>query len=68
MREVQVVGWKPAGASWPTVEVVYKGPFEQVTDDDGTVYRRGEPVVIPWAQAERLRLGPATAQFTFLAS
>jgi catechol 2,3-dioxygenase-like lactoylglutathione lyase family enzyme len=68
VREMQVVGWKTAGASWPTVEVVYKGPFEQVTDEEGTVYRRGERVVVSWAQAERLRLGPAADQFTFVAS
>jgi hypothetical protein len=55
-------------ASWPTVEVVYKGPFEQVTDEDGALFRRGEWVVIGWAQAERLCGGPAADQFTFLVS
>jgi catechol 2,3-dioxygenase-like lactoylglutathione lyase family enzyme len=68
LREMRVVGWKSAAAPWPTVEVVYKGPFEQVTDEEGTVYRRGEPVVLGWARAERLRGGPAADQFTFLAS
>jgi hypothetical protein len=68
LREMRLVGWKAAGASWPTVAVVYKGPFEQVTDEDGTTFRRGEQVVVGWALAERLRLGPATEQFTFIAS
>jgi catechol 2,3-dioxygenase-like lactoylglutathione lyase family enzyme len=68
LREMRLVGWKSAGASWPTVAVVYKGPFEQVTDEDGTVFRRGAQVAVGWAQAERLRLGPAADQFTFLAS
>jgi catechol 2,3-dioxygenase-like lactoylglutathione lyase family enzyme len=68
LREMRLVGWKSAGAAWPTVEVVYKGPFAQVTDEDGTVFRRGEPVTVGWAQAERLRLGPAADQLTFLAS
>jgi catechol 2,3-dioxygenase-like lactoylglutathione lyase family enzyme len=68
LREIQLVGWKSAGASWPTVAVVYKGPFAQVSDEDGTVYRRGETVTVAWRQAERLRLGPAADQFTFLAS
>ena len=63
-----LLGWKSAGASWPTVAVVYKGPFEQVTDEEGVVYRRGELVSVGWRQAERLRLGPAADQFTFLAS
>jgi catechol 2,3-dioxygenase-like lactoylglutathione lyase family enzyme len=68
LREMRLVGWKSGGASWPGVEVVYKGPLEQVTDEDGTVFRRGEQVVVGWAQAERLRLGPAADQFTFLTS
>jgi hypothetical protein len=68
LREMRLLGWKSAGASWPTVAIVYKGPFEQVTDEDGTVYRRGEQVSVGWRQAERLRLGPAADQFTFLAS
>jgi catechol 2,3-dioxygenase-like lactoylglutathione lyase family enzyme len=68
LREMRLVGWKPAGASWPRVDVVYKGPFEQVADEDGTVFRRGEQVAVGWAQAERLRLGPAADQFTFLVS
>jgi SAM-dependent methyltransferase len=68
LREMRIVGWKSAEASSPPVAVVYKGPFEQVTDEDGTVYHRGEQVVVGWAQAERLRFGPAADQFTFLVS
>jgi catechol 2,3-dioxygenase-like lactoylglutathione lyase family enzyme len=68
LREMRLMGWKPAGGVWPTALVVYKGPFEAVTDDDGLVYRRGEPVKVGWRQAEQLRLGPAADQFTFLAS
>jgi catechol 2,3-dioxygenase-like lactoylglutathione lyase family enzyme len=68
LREMRLLGWKPAGAAWPTMSVIYKGPLEQVTDEDGIVYRRGETVSIPWAKAERLRLSPVAEQFTFLAS
>jgi catechol 2,3-dioxygenase-like lactoylglutathione lyase family enzyme len=68
LREMRLAGWKSAGSVWPSVVVVYKGPFEQVTDEDGTVYRRGEPVAAAWRQAERLRLGPAGGQFTYLES
>jgi catechol 2,3-dioxygenase-like lactoylglutathione lyase family enzyme len=68
LREMRALGWKAAGATWPPVEVCYKGPLEQVTDDDGTIYRRGQRTEIGWAQAERLRLGPAADQFTFLVS
>ena len=65
---MRLVGWKSAGGDWPTVDVLYKGPLRQVTDEDGTVFRRGERVSLTWAQAERLRLGPAMEQFTFLKS
>jgi hypothetical protein len=68
LRDLRLAGWKAADASWPSVAVVYKGPFEQVTDGDGTVYHRGESVSVVWRQAERLRRGPVAAQFTILAS
>jgi catechol 2,3-dioxygenase-like lactoylglutathione lyase family enzyme len=68
LREMRLIGLKPADASDGSVAVVYKGPFEQVTDEDGTVFRCGEQVAVSQAQAERLRLGVAAAQFTFLAS
>src|SRR6202043_2513177 len=28
LREMRLVGWKATGAAWPTVAVIYKGPFE----------------------------------------
>jgi hypothetical protein len=68
LREMRLAGWKPAPASGPTVAVVYKGPFEEVTDENGTVFRRGDRVVVGPRQADRLRLGPAADQFTFLTS
>jgi catechol 2,3-dioxygenase-like lactoylglutathione lyase family enzyme len=67
LREMRLVGYKAAGGAWPTVLIVYKGPFESVTDEDGIVYRRGEPMRASWGQAERLRLGPAAELFTILA-
>jgi hypothetical protein len=63
---MRLVGWKAASASGPPVAVVYKGPFAQVADEDGTVYRRGEPVSVNRRQAEWLRRGPAADQFTLL--
>ncbi len=65
---MRLVGWKSAGAAWPTIQVVYKGPLAQVTDEDGTVFSRGAAMSVAWSQAERLRLGPAADQFTFLVS
>jgi catechol 2,3-dioxygenase-like lactoylglutathione lyase family enzyme len=68
LREMRLVGWKAAGAEWPGVPIVYKGPFESVRDEAGTTFPRGEAVVVPWRQAELLRLGPAADQFTVLQS
>ena len=66
LRELRLVGWKPL-AGTGSVAVVYKGPFERVSDESGTVYRRGERVSVPAAVAGRLRAGPAADQFAFLA-
>ncbi len=68
LREMRLVGWKAEGASGASVTVIFKGPFEQVSDEDGTIYLRNQAIVVPWPQAERLRLGPAADQFTFLDS
>ncbi len=54
LREQQLEGFKPA-ATTGRVAVVYKGPFRQVSDDDGTVFLRGERVLIEKDKAERLR-------------
>jgi catechol 2,3-dioxygenase-like lactoylglutathione lyase family enzyme len=65
LSELRLHGWKPA-AGVGTRAVLYKGPFESVADDGGTVFRRGERVEMPAAQAERLRCGPAAESFAFL--
>jgi hypothetical protein len=65
LRELRLAGWKP-GAAAGTCPVLYKGPFDEVADEDGTVFRRGEKVTVPVAQAERLRRGPAADQFAYL--
>jgi hypothetical protein len=67
LREMRLIGWKVAQDEGPSVLVVYKGPFERVRDEDGVEYPRGEAVAVELRQAERLRLGPAADQFTFLA-
>ncbi|MBN9122737.1 MAG: VOC family protein [Planctomycetes bacterium] len=64
MRELQLEGFAPAVATGPEVEVMYKGPFRELTDDDGRVYARGRRVVVPIAVAERLRAGDGAGQFT----
>jgi hypothetical protein len=66
LRELRLVGRKPGGSATGSCGVLYKGPLAEVTDEDGTVFRRGERVEIPAGTAERLRQGPAGEQFAFL--
>ena len=63
MRELQLEGFAPGGASGEAVEVMYRGPFREVRDDEGRLYSRGRRVSVPAAAAERLRAGEAAAQF-----
>ncbi len=65
LRELQLVGYKPAGDGAEKV-VLYKGPFRQVTDDAGNAYRRGERTQVAATAAEVLRRGPLAEQFLFL--
>jgi len=64
MRETQVIAWKPNPADG-AVSALYKGPFQKLVDDSGTVYQRGERVRTTAANAERLRSGPMAGQFLF---
>jgi catechol 2,3-dioxygenase-like lactoylglutathione lyase family enzyme len=65
LRELRLSGRKPA-AGGAACDVLYKGPFEEVADEDGAVFRRGQRVGVTAEQAERLRRGPAAEQFAFL--
>ena len=46
--------------------MVYRGPFQAVTDDAGRTYLRGEVTSVPGGVAEVLRAGAAAEAFTFL--
>jgi catechol 2,3-dioxygenase-like lactoylglutathione lyase family enzyme len=65
MREQQLEGFKPAAGA-AQVLVVYKGPFRQVLDDNGTIFVRGERVSVEVAAAERLRGHGGEDQFLIL--
>jgi len=67
MRELLVVGWKPdkIPLTGQACVVVYKGPFHEVTDDAGRVYRRGERVAVDARTVARLNLGALADEFTF---
>lgn len=69
LSELRLVGRKPGPVPQmkaKTVGIVYKGPFAQVTDEDGTVFPVGEEVKVTMAQAERLRVGPSAGRFAFV--
>jgi catechol 2,3-dioxygenase-like lactoylglutathione lyase family enzyme len=66
LREMRLSGRKPSTGT-DACDVLYKGPFEEITDDDGTVFRRGQRVSVTAEQAARLRQRAAAEQFAFLA-
>jgi catechol 2,3-dioxygenase-like lactoylglutathione lyase family enzyme len=66
MRELLVVAWKPDLPLGGAGVVVYRGPFASVTDDAGTIYRRGERVPVDGAAMGRLRLGALADELVFL--
>jgi catechol 2,3-dioxygenase-like lactoylglutathione lyase family enzyme len=63
MRELQLEGYKPIKSKPGSFEVLYKGPFAQVEDETGQVFRRSERVRVSPAQAERFRQAPWSEQF-----
>jgi catechol 2,3-dioxygenase-like lactoylglutathione lyase family enzyme len=67
LREMRLVASKPfAQTNDCSAYVLYRGPFQEVTNDDGTVFRRGERVLIGAERAELLRCGELAEQFAFL--
>lgn len=69
LRHVLLTGTRPAEQAGPADHfVLYRGPFAQVRDESGTIYRRGERVAVTAAGAEQLRRSPAADQFSFLSS
>jgi catechol 2,3-dioxygenase-like lactoylglutathione lyase family enzyme len=70
MRETMLAGTKPGGSVNGQKRVVlYKGPFQQVCDEAGNVYRRGQRVAVSQQTAEALRQsGPAEAFVIFPAA
>jgi catechol 2,3-dioxygenase-like lactoylglutathione lyase family enzyme len=69
MRETKLMGFRPAPlAGLPFGAVMYKGPFRELRDDQGRVFRRGQRVTVDEATYGSLRSGPAADQFLFLPS
>ena len=67
MRELRIVAWKPGHR--PKVashHVIYLGPMAEVTDDFGTVFRRGVATPVNIHDWQLLSKGPASGSFLFL--
>ena len=68
LRETMISTYKPADAADAEQRLVlYKGPFQQVADDQQRVYRRGERVAVPRSVWESLQQGPLAEQFVCFA-
>lgn len=68
MRELLLQGQKKPDRSLDDGRlqaVIYKGPYKQVVDDEGEVYRRGEPKSVSLRQVEMLKQAQLTDQFVF---
>lgn len=67
MRETKLLAFKPTTSSKRTHIAIYKGPFRELRDDAGRVFRRGERVAIEKGIYDLLKTGPAAEQFLLLA-
>lgn len=63
LRETQIVANRPVECSAKTCAIVFKGPFQSVTDDEGHVWRRGEPTTVSWNRWVWLQRGPLADLF-----
>jgi hypothetical protein len=66
MREMLLTAAQPDGPAERGAVVLYKGPFREVADDDGNVYRRGERVKVTAQTRDLLRRGSMAGDFVFL--
>ncbi len=64
LRKHPVTAWKEEGECWDHNEaVIYRGPFREVRDDDGHVFRRGQRVAVCRKTFEILTREPYEAHF-----
>lgn len=65
LRELRLLGRKPAKEETDG-NVVYKGPFAEVTDEFGTLYPRGKVVRVEGSRVGLLKKSGMAEHFTFL--
>lgn len=66
LRETRITCRRPAPASDDACTVVFKGPFAEVTDDEGHTWRRGRKTIVPVARWEALQQSPLAELFVRL--
>lgn len=66
LRETLILAKRPAEVSSATCDVVFKGPFLTVTDDEGNEWRRGETVSVPRSRWDSLQKSPVADLFVML--
>jgi catechol 2,3-dioxygenase-like lactoylglutathione lyase family enzyme len=64
LRETIIEAWRPATESDVWITVVYRGPWNQIADDFGTVFTRGQRVTISDAQWQCLSSAGLADAFT----
>lgn len=67
LREMRLRGKKPlppGNAAMTTI--IYRGPFEELVSDSGTVFRRGQPIQLSSDQVELIRRAGVGDQFVFI--
>lgn len=68
LREIRLLGTRPDDAAQNGEHgVLYRGPFDEVSDDDGIVYRRGQRTAVSERSWMSLKQGAAADQFVFFA-
>ncbi len=63
LRETRITCHKPPAATDALCTVIYKGPFAEVTDDEGHTWRRGRKTTIPASRWATLQQMPFAEQF-----
>jgi catechol 2,3-dioxygenase-like lactoylglutathione lyase family enzyme len=66
LRQMRLTALRePELSTQGTARVLYKGPLAEVMDEDGTLFRRGEPIDVPLWKREILRRELAASDFVF---
>lgn len=66
LRETQIVANRPSLDSTEKCDVIFKGPFLTITDDEGNEWRRGEAVKVSRSRWESLQQMPVADLFVMI--